>query len=263
MPSQTSCGQVERPRDRGTTARCGETGGPNRALQRAVERVLAGVTEGRVAEIVAEPDRLGQILVQAQRPRDDARDRRRLERVRHPGSVVVALRVDEDLRLALQPPERLRVDDAVAVALERRPHAARLLRRARGRASRTSARRAATATAPRAPARAPSKVSATLPASSGITARVVAAAARSRGPSAAARRKQRPHPGWGSLPPPSRSTISPAGLAGVPIAGRTPPRSRVCWITIVPIAGRRGGTGRVAHAGQATGSSRSISSRLR
>jgi hypothetical protein len=40
---------------------------------------------------------------------------------------VVAARVDEDLRLALEPPERLRVDDAVAVALERRPNAASLL----------------------------------------------------------------------------------------------------------------------------------------
>ena len=43
-----------------------------------------------------------------------------LERVRHPRAEVVALGGDEDLRLALQAPERLRVHDAVAVALERR-----------------------------------------------------------------------------------------------------------------------------------------------
>ena len=90
----------------------------------AVERVLAGVAERRVARVVSEPDRLGQVLVQPQRPGDDARDRRRLERVRDPRPVVVAGGVDEDLRLALQPAERLRVDDPVAVALERRPDAA-------------------------------------------------------------------------------------------------------------------------------------------
>ena len=40
---------------------------------------------------------------------------------------MVALRVDEDLRLVLQAAERLAVDDPVAVALERRPQAALLL----------------------------------------------------------------------------------------------------------------------------------------
>ena len=100
---------------------------PNRSPQRLVERVLAGVAERRMTHVVPEPDRLGQVLVQPERPGDDARDRRRLERVGHPRAVVVALRVDEDLRLPLQPAERLRVDDPVAVALERRPHAALLL----------------------------------------------------------------------------------------------------------------------------------------
>ena len=95
--------------------------------QRFVERVLPGVAERGVPDVVPEPDRLGQVLVQPERAGDDARDRRRLQRVRHPGAVVVALRVDEDLRLPLQPAERLRVDDPVPVALERRPHRARFL----------------------------------------------------------------------------------------------------------------------------------------
>ena len=95
--------------------------------QAGVELLLARVPERRVAHVVAEPDRLGQILVQPQRARDDAGDPRRLERVRDPRAVVVAGGVDEDLRLALQPPERLRVDDPVAVALERRPDPALLL----------------------------------------------------------------------------------------------------------------------------------------
>ena len=128
---------------------------PEALAEHLVERVLARVAERRVAHVVPEPDRLGQVLVQPQRAGDDARDRGRLQRVRHARAVVVALRVDEDLRLALQAPERLRVDDPVAVALERRADGARLLRRARARASRTSARRAARARSPRARARAP------------------------------------------------------------------------------------------------------------
>src|SRR5918995_7222045 len=94
---------------------------PPPALARArVQHRLAGMPEGRVAEVVAEPDRLGEVLVQAERARHAARDAAGLERVRKPGAVVVALRRDEDLGLVLQAPERLRVHDPVAVALERR-----------------------------------------------------------------------------------------------------------------------------------------------
>ena len=95
--------------------------------QAAVELVFARVAERWVTHVVPEPDRLGQVLVQPQRPRDDAGDAGRLERVRDPRPVVVAGRVDEDLGLPFQPPERLRVDDPVAIALERRPYAALVL----------------------------------------------------------------------------------------------------------------------------------------
>ncbi len=44
--------------------------------QAAVEHVLADVPERRVAEVVAEPDRLGEVLVERERARDRARDRR-------------------------------------------------------------------------------------------------------------------------------------------------------------------------------------------
>ena len=101
---------------------------PEPLLHCVVERVLAGVPERGVPHVVPEPDRLREVLVQPQRPRDDTRDRRGLERVGHARAVVVAVGVDEDLRLPLQPPERLRVDDAVAVALELGAHAARLFR---------------------------------------------------------------------------------------------------------------------------------------
>ena len=64
-----------------------------------VERVLAGMAEGRVAEIVGERQRLGEILVEPERPGERAGDLRHLDRVGQPGAVVVALVRDEDLRL--------------------------------------------------------------------------------------------------------------------------------------------------------------------
>ncbi len=83
-----------------------------------VERILAGMAEGRVAEVVRQRQRLGQILVEPQRAGQRAGDLRHLDRVGQARAEMVALVVDEDLRLVLQPAERGRVDDAVAVALE-------------------------------------------------------------------------------------------------------------------------------------------------
>ena len=100
---------------------------PEARLQRAVERLLAGVPERRVPEVVPEADRLREVLVQPQRAGDGARDAAGLDRVGEPRAVVVALGGDEDLGLVLEPPEALRVDDPVAVALERRAQAARRL----------------------------------------------------------------------------------------------------------------------------------------
>src|SRR6476646_2755911 len=79
------------------------------------------MTEGRVPEVVPEPDRLGQVLVEAQGASDGAGDPASLQRVGEPGPVVVSLGGDEDLRLVLQSPERRRVDDPVPVPLKRRP----------------------------------------------------------------------------------------------------------------------------------------------
>ena len=92
--------------------------------QQAVEHVLAGVAERRVPEVVAEGDRLGQVLVEAQRAGDAARDLRHLDRVGQARPEVVALVRDEDLRLVLEPAEGARVDDAVAVARVVRPRVA-------------------------------------------------------------------------------------------------------------------------------------------
>ena len=143
IPSQTSCVRLSERAIRSDCSLCRKRR-PKRSLQRVVERVLARVAERRVPHVVPEADRLDEILVQPQRPGDDARDRRRLERVGHARAVVVAGRVDEDLRLPLQAAERLRVDDPVAVALERRPDVALVLGTARARASRTSGPRTAT-----------------------------------------------------------------------------------------------------------------------
>ena len=127
IPSTTSCVRFRRSRDARRLLVVAESVVAVVA-QGGVERSLAGVPERRMAHVVAEPDRLGQVLVQPEGARDDASDARGLERVGHARAVVVAGRVDEDLCLPLQPPERLRVQDAVAVALKRRAHGARLLR---------------------------------------------------------------------------------------------------------------------------------------
>ena len=95
------------------------------ALDDAVERILARVPERRVPEVVPHRDGLGQILVEPQRARQRAGHLRDLQRVRQARAVVIALRGEKDLRLALEPPEGLAVEDTVAVALELRAHVVR------------------------------------------------------------------------------------------------------------------------------------------
>ena len=82
------------------------------------QRLLAGVAERWVADVVGQGDRFGQVFVQVQRPRDRARDLGDLQRVREPGDEVVADGGDEHLRLVFEAPERFTVQDAVAVTLE-------------------------------------------------------------------------------------------------------------------------------------------------
>ena len=92
------------------------------ARDQPVEHPLAGVAERRMTEIMAERDRLGQLFVQAKDLRDRARDLRDLETVREPRTVMVSGGREEDLRLVLQPPERLAVNDAVPIVLKCRAH---------------------------------------------------------------------------------------------------------------------------------------------
>ena len=85
------------------------------------EGLLAQMAERRVSEVVAERDRLGEVLVQAERTGGGPGDLAHLQRVGEPDAVVVTLGGEEHLRLVLQAPERLRVHDAVPVPLEAGP----------------------------------------------------------------------------------------------------------------------------------------------
>ena len=84
----------------------------------AVERPLAGMAERRMAEIVGERQRLGQVLVEAERAGERAGDLGHFQRMGQPGAEMVAFVEDEDLGLVRQPAKRGGMDDAVAVAAE-------------------------------------------------------------------------------------------------------------------------------------------------
>ncbi len=86
-------------------------------LHAGVQRVLAGVAERRMAEIVGEGDGLGQVLVEAQAARHRARDLGDLQAVGEARAEEIPFVVDEHLRLVLEPTEGAGMDDAVAVAL--------------------------------------------------------------------------------------------------------------------------------------------------
>ena len=81
------------------------------------ERCLAGVAEGRMSHVVDQGDRLGQVFVDPEEASGRAGNLGRFQRMGEAGPVVVALVVDEDLRLILQLAEGAAVDDPVAVAL--------------------------------------------------------------------------------------------------------------------------------------------------
>ena len=93
--------------------------------QRGVERILAGMAERRMAEVVGEAQRLGQILVEAERAGHGPADLRDFEAVGQADPEMVAVGRDEHLGLVAQAAEGDRMDDPVAVALEDVARAAR------------------------------------------------------------------------------------------------------------------------------------------
>ena len=78
------------------------------------------MAERRVAEVMDQRQRLGEILVAAQGAGQGAGNLRDFDRMGEPRAEMVALVGDENLRLVLEPAEGGRMDDAVAVTLERR-----------------------------------------------------------------------------------------------------------------------------------------------
>jgi len=79
---------------------------------------FAGVTEGRVPQVVRQRDRLQQILVRPQCARHSPADLRHLQGVRQAGTVIIPLVVHENLGLVLQAPKGRGVQYPIAVALE-------------------------------------------------------------------------------------------------------------------------------------------------
>src|SRR5206468_2646909 len=70
-----------------------------------VEGALAGVSERRMAEVMGKRQGLGKVLVELQGPRQSPRDLRHFKGMGEPRAVVVALVVEEDLRLFLEAAE--------------------------------------------------------------------------------------------------------------------------------------------------------------
>ena len=84
-----------------------------------VERPFASMSERRMAEVMSERQRLGEVFIQAQGARERPGDLHNFERMRKSRTVVVTFVIDEHLRFMGQPPERSRVDNPVAIAAER------------------------------------------------------------------------------------------------------------------------------------------------
>jgi hypothetical protein len=83
-----------------------------------IERVLAGVPERRMPEVVRQADGLGECFVDPQGPRHGTPDLRHLERMRDPRPVEIALVIHEHLGLVDQAAEGVGMDDPVAIPLE-------------------------------------------------------------------------------------------------------------------------------------------------
>ena len=83
-----------------------------------IERVLPGVAERRMAQVVRQCNGFDQIFVQIQDARDGAADLRHFEAMRQTRAKQVAFVIHEYLSLVFQTPKRAGMNDAVAVALE-------------------------------------------------------------------------------------------------------------------------------------------------
>src|SRR5437763_14636 len=89
------------------------------SLQAGVKGALAGVSERRMAEVMGKRQRFRQILIETKLARERAGNLRHLERVSEASAIVIAFVEYEHLGFVLEPAERGRVNDPVAVAPER------------------------------------------------------------------------------------------------------------------------------------------------
>ena len=96
-------------------------------FQASIQRPLAGVPKRRMAEIMRQRQRFGEILVETELPGQSARDLRDFERVRQPGAVMIAFMEHEYLRFMLQAAKSGGMDHPVAIAPKRAAGPARRL----------------------------------------------------------------------------------------------------------------------------------------
>ena len=87
-------------------------------LHEFVEGLLAGMAARRVAKVVREGNRLGEVLVQPQRTGDVAGDGGHLHRVGEASAEVLPAAAKKHLCLVLQSAKGARMDNAVAIALK-------------------------------------------------------------------------------------------------------------------------------------------------
>jgi hypothetical protein len=87
------------------------------ALQGGIERFLASMAEWRMAEVVRERERFGEVFIEAERASDDPGDLGNLQAMSQSDPVVIAIGRDENLGLVTQTAKGNRMNDAVAVAL--------------------------------------------------------------------------------------------------------------------------------------------------
>ncbi len=84
--------------------------------QASIQRALAGMAKRRVAEVVSERQRLGQILIEPQPPRQRASNLGDFKRMGEARAIMVALVENENLGFVLEPAEGSGVNDAVTIA---------------------------------------------------------------------------------------------------------------------------------------------------
>ena len=90
---------------------------------------LALMPEGRMPQIMGESERLGQVLIAAQGPRQCPCNLRDFQGMGQTGTVQIALMGHKHLGLSLQPAKGRRVYDSVTIALECIAHGAVSLRK--------------------------------------------------------------------------------------------------------------------------------------